>query len=196
MKINGKVGTRILAFVVTTSFFAFLINPAFAAFDEWGYNYQARIFNGPLGYYEENRAGGDGSPNTWFGTETEDEWSFTAKDGYHEVFFTIAGTHLVMKWSKAWDMHVFGPNGIRYDGDELSWEDAVAQYGEAWVTNHDVGSGTIDGTAYDKMQGYSRIVWVGDTAGYTNPIWGSCAIVHKIVNAPAINLIFDEPLYP
>lgn len=185
--------------ILLTMAMIMVVSPVFAGgFDQWGYNYTARIFNGPLGYYEENRAGGDEDPDTWFGIYTEDEWSFIANDGYHEVFFTIAGTHLVMKWSIAWDMHVFGPDGIRYNGDELSWEEAVAQYGEAWVTNHDVGSGTIDGESYDKMRGYSRIVYVGPNAagqGYTNPIWGSCAVVHKVVNAPGVELVFDEPLY-
>ena len=168
-------------------------------FDQWGYNYTARIFNGPLGYYEENRPGGDGSPDTFFGIYTTDEWTFIANDGIeYEVFFTIAGTKLVMKWSIAWHMAVFGADDIRYNGDELSWADAVAQYGEAWCTNHDVGSGTIDGVTYEKMRGYSRIVWVGDSTGYTNPVWGATSpfvIVHKVVNAPGVALVFDEPLY-
>jgi len=164
------------------------------AFDQWGYNYEARIFNGLLGYADENRPG-DGNPDTYLGSST-DNWSFTGNDGvYHQVIFNVAGTKLVMKWSTAWHMHVFGPDGIRYNGDELSWEDAVAQYGQAWCTNHDVGSGTIDGVTYEKMQGYSRIIWVGDTTGYTNPIWGTCAIVHKVVNAPGVAIVFEEPVH-
>lgn len=153
------------------------------AFDQWGYNYTARIFNGLLGNADENRPG-DLNPDTYLGSST-DTWSFTANDN----------AKLVMKWSVAWHMHVFGPDNIRGGPDALSWEAAVAQYGEAWCTNHDVGSGTIDGVTYEKMRGYSRIVWVGDTTGYTNPIWGSCAVVHKVVNAPGIALVFEEPLY-
>jgi len=151
-------------------------------------------FNGLLGNADENRPG-DGNPDTYLGSSA-DTWSFTANDNiFHVVIFNVKGTKLVMKWSKAWHMHVFGSNDIRYDGDELSWADAVAQYGEAWCTNHDVGSGTIDGVTYENMRGYSKIVWVGDTTGYTNPIWGSCAVVHKVVNAPGVGLVFDEPLY-
>lgn len=174
-----------------------LVTPVLAngAFDQWGYNYTARIFNGPLGYADENRPG-DGNIDTYLGSSTDD-WSFTDSSSVpHEVIFNVAGTHLIMKWSLAWHMAVFGPDGIRYNGDEPSWQDAVTQYGEAWCTNHDIGSGTIDSTTHQKMRGYSRIVWVGDTTGYTNPIWGQFAITHKIVNAPGTNLIFDEPLYP
>ena len=190
-KLKGILMLTLVAFFVVP-----MICPVMAQRDQWGYNYDARIFNGPLGFYEENRPGGDGSPDTFFGIYTTDEWTFIANDDVeYEIFFNIAGTKLVMKWSEAWHMVIFGPNGIRKDGDELSWTDAVAQYGEAWCTNHDVGSGTIDDVTYEKMRGYSRIVWVGDTTGYTNPIWGSCAVVHKVVNAPGVAIVFDEPLY-
>ena len=185
---------KLLIAALVIALFLIPVVSAKSAFDQWGYNYTARIFNGPLGYADENRPG-DGNIDTYLGSST-DTWSFTANDDvFHEVIFNVAGTKLVMKWSKAWHMHVFGPDGVRYNSDELSWEDAVAQYGEAWCTNHDVGSGEIDGVTYEKMRGYSRIVWVGDTTGYTNPIWGSCAVVHKVVNAPGVALVFDEPLY-
>ncbi|MFW6117122.1 MAG: hypothetical protein ACOC6G_00880 [Thermoproteota archaeon] len=159
-------------------------------FDQYGYNYQARLFNGLLGDADR-----DDDPTTYHGLE-EDDWSFTAVDGeVHEVFFDVEGTKLVMKWSEAWHMAVFGPDGVRKNGDELSWEQAEAQYGEAWCTNHDQGSGEIDGETYEKMRGYTRIVYVGDTTGYTNPIWGSFAVVHKVVNAKGICLVFHEPNY-
>ncbi len=147
--------------------------------DQWGYNYQARIFNGLFGNSDENRPG-DGNPDTYLGSST-DSYGYYDKDGnYHKVIVDVAGSHLVMKWSEVWHMAVFGPDGIRNTGDEESWGEG------AWCTNHVVGTGTI----YDIdeniiYQGHltilSKIKWVGDTTGYTNPIWGQMAVIQKVI---------------
>lgn len=81
--------------------------PAMAkgGFDEFGYNYQARIFVG--------RA--DGVDRVLDGKVWGDP--------------TYANDWLVMKWSKAWDDARFGPDGIRDSGDELPWTP------DAWCTN-------------------------------------------------------------
>ena len=71
--------------------------PADKGFDEYGYNYQARLFNGLA----------DGVDRVLDGTVWGDP--------------TYANDHLVMKWSKGWDDARFGPDGIRDSGDELPW---------------------------------------------------------------------------
>ncbi|MBA7600786.1 hypothetical protein ES703_07846 [subsurface metagenome] len=76
-----------------------------AGFDEFGYNYQARIFNGLADGVDRNL------------------------DGLYSGSTTYANDHLVMKWSKAWDDARFGPDGIRDSGDELPWTP------DAWVNN-------------------------------------------------------------
>ena len=66
-------------------------------FDEFGYNYQARIFSGPADVVDRVLDGA-----VWGGP-------------------TYANDHLVMKWIKAWDDARFGPDGIGSSGDELPW---------------------------------------------------------------------------
>lgn len=77
-----------------------LVMPVYAAksvtgFDEFGYNYQARLFNGKA----------DGVDRVLDGTVWGDS--------------TYANDHLVMKWSKAWDDARF--NGAPWTPD--AWED-------------------------------------------------------------------------
>lgn len=73
------------------------VGPALAAggFDEFGYNYQARVFVGPA----------DGVDRVLDGTVWGDP--------------TYANDHLVMKWSKAWDEARF--HGAPWTPD--AWED-------------------------------------------------------------------------
>jgi len=85
--------------------------------------------------------------------------------------------HLVMKWSQAWQNAVFGPDEIRYNGDELPWTT------DAWVNNQWNGM-FPDGSGESY---HSRIVWVGTPCDNTNPnwrdggecIWGQMEIIHK-----------------
>jgi hypothetical protein len=76
---------------------ALAAQPAAKGFDEFGYNYQARVFVGPA----------DGVGRVLDGTV----WGDPA----------YANDHLVMKWSKGWDDARFGPDGVRDSGDELPW---------------------------------------------------------------------------
>ena len=195
--------------MLVTFFIALMICPVMArgtrgAFDQWGYNYTARIFNGPFGYADENRPG-DGNIDTYLGRST-DSYGFYDDEGYyHHVLVDVKGAHLVMKWSEVWHMAVFGPDGIRYNGDELPWGP------DAWCTNHVVGTGKIydavdlgdtDPEDYDfsevsiiyegKMTILSKIVWVGDTTGYTNPIWGQFAVIQKVICGQGEHLLFLE----
>ena len=182
-----KIFSILFVVVLTLSLSLVMAMPAAAAkpagkgFDQWGYNYQARIFNGPFGYVDENRPSGDGSINTIFGSPTDSYGYYDTGGNFHGVIANVAGSHLVMKWSEAWHMAVFGPDGVRGSGDEEPWGQG------AWCTNHVVGTGIIydiDGTVI--YQGHltilSKITWVGDTTGYTNPIWGMAAVIQKVVS--------------
>lgn len=76
-----------------------------SVFDEFGYNYQARVFVGPA----------DGVDR--------------ALDGSYYTYGPFyANDHMVMKWSKGWDDATFGPDGIKDTEDELDWTP------EAWET--------------------------------------------------------------
>ena len=183
--------------MLVTFFIALMICPVMArgtggAFDQWGYNYQARIFNGLFGNADENRPEGDGDPDRFCGSSTDSYGFYDDEGNYHEVLVDVKGAHLVMKWSKVWHLAVFGPDNIRKNGDEEPWGEG------AWCTNHVVGDGVI----YDidevtiiyegKMTILSKIVWVGDTTGYTNPIWGQFAVIQKVICGQGEHLLFLE----
>ena len=186
-KMKRKILSVLLTLVLVLSFSLMTVVPVEAAkpadkgFDQWGYNYQARIFNGLFGNSDENRPG-DNNPDTYLGSSTN-SYGYKDTDGnFHEILVDVAGSHLVMKWSEVWHMAVFGPDGIRYNNDEEPWGQG------AWCTNHVEGTGTIydiDGTTII-YQGHltilSKIKWVGDTTGYTNPIWGEMAVIQKVVS--------------
>ena len=77
-----------------------------------------------------------------------------------------------MKWDKNWNNAVFGPDGIRGNGDELPW--VVG----AWCTNHDILDGTATGTIVwpdgstttIKKQIFFKIEWVGSGGNFSH--WG------------------------
>ena len=199
MRLSSDVGYEMLSVESSGSLIflaiALFLTPAVSAksngaFDEYGYNYQARIFNGRFGNADENRPAGDGNPDTYFGDSTN-SFGYYDEDGvYHQVLINVADSHLVMKWSKGWHMAVFGPDNERGSGDEEPWGPG------AWCTNHVEGTGTVydtDGTTVI-YQGHvtvlSKICWVGDTSDYTNPIWGTMAVVHKVFLGQGI--VFHE----
>ncbi|KKM85871.1 hypothetical protein LCGC14_1284710 [marine sediment metagenome] len=147
-------GVLVLALVATPVMGA-------GGFDTYGYNYQARLFNGLLG-----NADRDSDPATYWGHSTD----VTTIDGIDYVA-PVAGTHLVMKWSKAWDDAKFGPDGIRDNGDELPWTT------DAWVTNH---------YTWTDAQGthtvYFRIEWTGSGG----ELWAAFTITRAIFDGQKI----------
>ncbi len=172
MKWTALVGVLVVLLMLVLSSVSVL---AQGAVDQYGYNYTARLFNGPFGDADR-----DSDPDTYYGNPTDSYGYYDTDGNYHEVLVTVAESQLRMKWSKAWQMAVFGPDGIRKNGDEKPWN------ASAWCTNHVEGTGTVynvDGSVL--YQGHltilSTIRWVGDTSGYTNPIWGQFAVLHKVV---------------
>ncbi len=127
-------------------------------FDEYGYNYNSRIFRG-IG---EN----------WFRQmQGLPAW----EEGNLYLWEPYARDRLVMKWSKAWDDAKFGPDGIRDNGDGGPWTSA------AWVTNH--WNGAIPG-ASGEVTWHFKIIWVGpelETSQYWRdggyPIWGEFEVI-------------------
>ncbi len=185
-----KIGIMLACVVI---FVGMMVLPGMTkgGFDKWGYNYQARIFNGLFGNADENRPG-DLNPDTYLGASTDSYGYFDSDGNPHEVLVNVAGTHLIMKWSKAWHMAVFGPNNIRYDGDEDPMNE------DAWLTNHVNGTGTIYDTEGNEIYSgritiLSKIKWVGDTTGYTNPIWGEMAVVQKVINGQGVVFLEIPP---
>jgi hypothetical protein len=92
-------------------------------FDEFGYNFTARIFNGPLGNIDEHHGGGDGNPNTIYGEDTV-SFGYSDVDGYHKVLIYVEGAHAVVKCSK---------------GLDIGGQDEVG----TWVIYHIEGTGKI-----------------------------------------------------
>lgn len=124
-----------------------------------GYNWKAKVFVGTGMQYCQQKLG------------IEDKFACEATIGED------ADDHLVMKWSQAWHNAVFGPDGIRYNGDELDWTT------DAWVNNQ--WNGMAPGGSGESY--HSRILWVGTPCDNTNPnwrdggycIWGQMEVMHK-----------------
>lgn len=136
--------------------------PIVTGYDEWGYNYQARIFNG--GYCDAYR---------------DAAWCQPYKD-----------VRLIMWWNDAWlsnkDCGVDGVNG-EPDG-LLDRHYGFASYigSGAWETNHQWGTYEQDG----KICSWDYFVKIvaKPTAEFEcaggNEIWGSFCIIQQIFNDP------------
>ena len=112
-------------------------------YDQWGYNYQAHIFNGFYGNYSRP-----------------------------DVLVT-EGTLLIMKWSDTWlsnkDCNEDGKLDRGYSCDPVN-ADSSACVG-AWVTNHQSGSYVgEDGKTY-KWNYFVKIVCVPEDAYKVDGIW-------------------------
>ncbi len=142
-----------------------LVSIGFVVAKPAGYNWKAKVFVGTGMQYCDQRLG------------------ITDKAACEAAIGEDADDHLVMKWSEAWHMAVFGPDNIRGGSDTLSWSDAVDQYGSAWVNNQ--WNGMFPGGSGESY--HSRIVWVGTPCDDTNPnwrdggdcIWGQMEVIHK-----------------
>jgi hypothetical protein len=92
---------RIILISVIMLLSIFLISAvAQGGFDEWGFNFNVRIFNGLLGDADSNE---DDDSDTLRGEGTVSFGYFDADGDFHEVLFDVAGAHLVMRWSEGLD---------------------------------------------------------------------------------------------
>jgi hypothetical protein len=106
-------------------------NPLRVGFDDFGYNYQARMFNGTY----------DGADRKLDGTYWGDTGDYVSM-------------HLLMKWSEDWLA------SVDCDGDgKLDRGDSGVSKG--WLTNHVQGDYTdVDGSKQHYSY-FCKIIWVG-----------------------------------
>jgi len=133
-------------------------------YNEWGYNYQAYLFNGNYcDYHPYYRPGGAG----------------------HEGCVASYGdVKLVMKWNNAW----ISNNDCDGDGtlDRYQGFDSYIGSG-AWTTNHMTG-----GKGKDKWTYFVKIV-AKPTADYEcEEIWGSFCIIQE-VNSGEGAILYGNP---
>lgn len=152
---------------------AMMVVPALAkgGFDEWGYNYQAHIFNGPYAYYDRH-----------YDPENPD-----SNDQYIDV-------RLVMKWNDAW------LSNKDRDGDtELDRHYGYDSYigSGAWETNHQSETYIGEDGKKHHWTYFVKIIavpadatnvggtWYGADGTEIGPvIWGAFAIIQQVYNDP------------
>lgn len=135
-----------------------------AAFDEYGLNEVAGIFDGS---YFNNYCGRPefGSLPPYQGDDAAylaANGPVSSWNGYLQGIWQYRSTRVLMKWNKAW------PN---QDG---------------WITNHMWDSYSVDGVEYS-WDYFVKIVWVGAKPSGTDPyagqrIWGDFAVIQEVYN--------------
>jgi len=130
-------------------------DPVVTGYDQYGYNYQAHMFNG-----------------------TYDSSDRKLDDKYGNATGEYVDDKLMMKWSDAWIANVDCNNDGKLDRGLVDGE--VSGFSKGWVTNHVVGDySDTDGT--HNFTDFVKIVWTG--AG--SPLWGQYTVVQEVLNDPA-----------
>ncbi|HML98005.1 MAG TPA: hypothetical protein PKD75_05950 [Tepidiformaceae bacterium] len=125
-----------------------------SGFDEFGYNYQAHIFNGTYDSYDRV-----------IGNDTSD----------------FADDSLIMKWSDSWLANVDCDGDDKLDRGLVDGEsDGISK---GWLTNQasgDYDSDTpTDGTQDAHYTYFTKIVWVG-----SGGLWGAYDVIQEVYNDP------------
>ena len=126
-------------------------------YDQFGYNYQAHMFNG-----------------TYDSSDRVLDGMYLANPVYDD----FADDSLIMKWSDSWIANVDCDGGGKLDRGLV--DGVVGGISRGWVTNHVVG----DYTNADGVQNYtyfSKIVWTGPGS----PLWGQYTTIEEVSNDPA-----------
>lgn len=135
-------------------------NPLVLGYDQFGYNYQAHMFNGTY----------DSSDRTLDGTY----WGSTGD---------YVDDSLIMKWSDAWLANVDcdgdgkldrGLGTAGYDGNP-----ATVDTSRGWLTNQNEGDYT-DANGVQHYTYFVKIVWVGPGGS----LWGEYQIIEEVYNDP------------
>lgn len=135
--------------------------PEGTGYNEWGYNYQAHIFNGMwCDYHPYYRPGGGGH-----------DWCIA----------NLGNVHLQMKWNDAW------LSNQDRDGDgslDRHWGfDSYIGSG-AWCTNHERETYIGDDGKKHTYTYFVKIV-AKPTEDYAcNEIWGAFCIIQEVYNDP------------
>lgn len=130
-------------------------NPITTGYDQFGYNYQAHMFNG-----------------------TYDSVDRILDEKYWGQTGDFVDDKLIMKWSDAWIANV-DCNG---DGKlDRGLVDGVPDgISKGWLTNHVEGDYT-DADGIHNYTDFAKIVWVGPSGD----LWGQYTIIEEVYNDPA-----------
>jgi hypothetical protein len=130
-------------------------NPLEMGYDQYGYNYQAHMFNGT---YDSSDRVLDGK--------------------YWGVATYYADDSLVMKWSDEWLANVDCNGDNKLDrGLVNGTSDGISK---GWTTNH--VEGDYDGKeGVHHYTDFVKIVWTGPGS----PLWGQYTVVEEVYNDPA-----------
>jgi len=137
---------KILIVSIIAAFFVASAGVAMAVGNGWsGYNWKANVFVGTGRQYCEQK---------YEGNQQAINNCLNYLEGY-------LNDKITMKWSEAWQMAEFGPDGLRGNGDELLWTT------DAWLNNEwngmfPGGSGTTE---------HVKIKWVGTPCDENNENW-------------------------
>ena len=133
-------------------------NPVTVGYDQFGYNYQAHMFNGTYDSSDRNLDG------TYWGV-TDD----------------FVDDKLMMKWSDDWLANV----DCTGDGKLDRGADAGG-ISQGWLTNHVEGDydSDGDGTQDAHFTDFVKIVWVGPGGS----LWRQYDIIQEVLNDPAAGL--------
>ncbi|HBI35416.1 MAG: hypothetical protein UU64_C0006G0061 [candidate division WWE3 bacterium GW2011_GWF2_41_45] len=131
-------------------------NPIEVGFDEFGYNYQAHLFEGTYDSVDRKIDG-------LYGSQSGD----------------FVDDALSMKWSDDWLSNVDCNNDQKLDRGLVNGVPSSISSG--WLTNH-VNGDYIDANGVE--QHYTSFVKIG-YFGPGNPLWGSYAILEEVYNDPA-----------
>ncbi len=131
-------------------------NPLAVGYDKYGYNYQARLFNGLADNYTRP--------------------SVPATEGTE---------NLVMKWSDDWLSNVDCNGDGKLDrglDPKTGISDGISK---GWVTNHYEGDYTGSDGELHHYTYFAKIVYVGPAVGDTDPwaavrIWGLYAVIEEL----------------
>ena len=131
-------------------------NPIAVGFDEFGYNYQAHMFNGTY----------DSSDRTIDGLY----WGATGD---------YVDDMLMMKWSDAWLANVDCDGDHKLDRGLV--DGTVSGISMGWLTNH-LNGDYFDGDGVEQhYTDFVKIVWVGDSG----TLWGQYELIQEVYNDPA-----------
>ncbi|OGV91555.1 hypothetical protein A3A66_00270 [Microgenomates group bacterium RIFCSPLOWO2_01_FULL_46_13] len=131
-------------------------NPVELGYDQYGYNYQAHMFNGTY----------DGSDRNLDGTY----WGATGD---------YVDDNLIMKWSDAWLANVDCNGDNKLDRGLVDGNVEGTSLG--WLTNQVEGDYDSDGdSTQDAHYTYfAKIVWVG-----SGGLWGAYDVIEEVYNDP------------
>ncbi len=136
-------------------------NPLVLGYDQFGYNYQAHMFNGTY----------DSSDRVLDGLYQADPASADYADD-----------SLIMKWSDAWIANVDCNGDTKLDRGLV--DGVVGGISKGWLTNQNEGDYTdLDGVVQHYTY-FAKIVWVGPGGS----LWGQYKIIQEVYNDPAAGI--------